>query len=85
MSGKILTTVAAEDFIGRTRELNALRRHAKGETSKRGFLLFSTPAGGASELLKQVYDKLFCEQGEVIPFYFALKKSDKTAKQAAIR
>ncbi len=85
MSRKILTTVAAEDFIGRTCELDALWRHAKDETEKRGLLLFSAPAIGVSELLKQIYDKLFGEQAEVIPFYFALKKSDKTAKQAAIR
>lgn len=85
MSRKILTTVAAEDFIGRSGELDALWQHAKGETAKRGLLLFSAPAVGVSELLKQVYDRLFGEQTETIPFYFALKKSDKTAKQAAIR
>ncbi len=85
MSEKVLTTVAAEDFIGRTREFDALWQHAKGETSKHGLLLFSAPSVGASELLKQVYDRLFLNQPETIPFYFALKKSDKTAKQAAIR
>lgn len=85
MSGQILTTVAPEDFIGRTHELEALLRHAKGESLNHGLLLFSAPSVGASELLKQTFDRLFLNQTETIPFYFALKKSDKTAKQAAIR
>lgn len=85
MSEKVLTTFAAEDFIGRTHELNALLQHAKGEASKRGLLLFSAPSVGVSELLKQTFDQLFLQQTDTIPFYFALKKSDKTAKQAAIR
>lgn len=85
MSGQILATVAAEDFIGRTRELDTLWQHAKGETANHGLFLFSAPSVGTSELLKQIYDRLFLNQTETIPFYFALKKSDKTAKQAAIR
>lgn len=85
MSGQILATIAAEDFIGRTHELDALLQHVKGETERRGLLLFSAPSVGASELLKQIYDRLFLQQTDTIPFYFALKKSDKTAKQAAIR
>ena len=82
---KILSTVAAEDFIGRTAETDKLLRHARGENSSRGFLLLSAPALGASELLKQIYDQLFYEQGEILPFYFAFKKSDKTALQCAVR
>ncbi|HSK73432.1 MAG TPA: hypothetical protein VK892_17170, partial [Pyrinomonadaceae bacterium] len=82
---KILSAVSAEDFIGRTRELDALLHHAAGEVSTRGLLLLSAPGLGASELLRQAYDRLFYEQGKTIPFYFALKKSDKTAKNAALR
>jgi serine/threonine-protein kinase RsbW len=82
---KILANVQVEDFIGRSREADALLRHAKGENSANGMLVSSAPTIGVSELLRQIYDQLFDEQGEVIPFYFALKKSDKTAKQSATR
>lgn len=84
-TGKILSTVEREDFIGRNSELDALIQHAQNRTQNHGLLLLSAPALGVSELLKQVYDRLFREQNKIIPFYFALKKSDKTAKQAAIR
>lgn len=83
--GKILATVNAEDFIGRTHEFDALLRHAKGESLSQGRLLLSAPSLGASELLKQIFDQMFFEQGEMIPFYFAPKKSDKTAAQCAVR
>jgi serine/threonine-protein kinase RsbW len=87
MSGireKILASVAPEDFIGRTGELDALLRHAKaGETG--GLLLLSAPALGASELLRQTFDQLFYERGDAIPFYFSIKKSDKIARSAALR
>ena len=82
---RILSAVSAEDFIGRTRELDALLAHAKGERRTGGLLILSAPTLGASELLRQTYDKIFAENGETIPLYFALKKSDKTAKQASIR
>jgi len=84
-SNKILATVKAEDFIGRARETEALQRHASGETKSRGLLLLSAPAAGASEFLKQTYDRLFREQSDVIPFYFAVKESDKTARNCAAR
>lgn len=82
---KILSAVSAEDFIGRTQELEALLRRAKGESAARGILLLAAPGVGASELLRQTYDRLFHRQNETIPFYFALRKSDKTAKNAARR
>ena len=82
---KILAAVSAEDFIGRKREIEAILTHAKGEKAQRGLLLSGAPALGTSELLRQAYDRLFREQGETIPFYFALRKSDKTAKNAALR
>lgn len=82
---KILSAVAAEDFVGRERELNALLRHADGKNAARALLLAAAPGLGVSETLKQTYDELFQAQNSVIPVYFALKKSDKTAKQAALR
>lgn len=82
---KILASVNSEDFIGRTREMNSLLLHAKGERRTNSLLLSSAPTVGASELLRQIYDRMFVENGDVIPFYFAVKKSDKSAKQCAVR
>ena len=65
-----------EDFVGRSTELEHLRRHARSESGGTGLLLLSAPGGGASELLRQTYDRLFHEQNEAIPFYFALNQTD---------
>jgi serine/threonine-protein kinase RsbW len=81
---KLLARVASKDFIGRTIESDALLRHAQSESSVRGLLLLSAPNLGASELLRQTYDRLFAAaENETIPFYFSLRKSDKTARRAA--
>jgi hypothetical protein len=84
-SNKILATVSAQDFIGRTGETEVLLRHAKGELKSAALLLLSAPALGSSELLKQIYDQLFHEHGKTIPFYFSVKESDKTVKNVAAR
>jgi len=85
MSEKILATISAESFIGRARETDTLLRAAKNQDSNGGILLLSAPALGASELLKQIFDRLFSEQTETIPFYFAIKESDRTARNCAVR
>ena len=84
-TAKILSTVERADFIGRKCELDALVHHALSTNQPHGLLLLSAPASGVSELLKQTYDQLFRQKSAIIPFYFALKKSDRTAKQAAVR
>lgn len=85
MSERILGIIKAEDFIGRSVELDALWQHAVGETKSNGLLLLSAPALGASELLRQAYDRLFYEQGDLIPIYFAIGETDKSAKDCALR
>lgn len=82
---KILATINAESFVGRTRELEFLHKHASGAAEKSAALLLHAPAGGASELLKQTYDRIFYEAEETIPFYFAVRESDKTAATCARR
>ncbi len=82
---KILANLSNDGFVGRSRELETLLRHAKGDGNLPGLLLLSAPCTGVSELLRQTYDRLFYEQGEIIPFYFALRKSDQSAKKAATR
>jgi serine/threonine-protein kinase RsbW len=84
-SEKILSTVESESFIGRSHQLERILKHAQGESKFYGLRILSAPAVGASELLKQAFDRLFHEQTELIPFYFALRKSDKTPKKAALR
>ena len=44
-----------------------------------------TPGAGVSELLKQTYDRLFVDQRFVVPFYFTLRREDRTAAAAASR
>ena len=82
---KILSSIEAEEFIGRNDELDLLLRHAKGLGDSRGLLALSAPGLGLTELLRQFYDQLFYEQGEVIPFYFRIDKRDQTAKQMSVR
>ncbi len=85
MSKKILATIENTDFIGRTVEFDALRGHADGEMKSNGLLFLSVPSGGASELLRQTYDQLFREQSDLIPIYFAVNETDKSAKNCASR
>ncbi len=72
-------------FIGRTMQLERLLLHAKSVTPSNGIVLLSAPSAGASELLRQSYDRLFVEQEDVIPFYFEIRTSDRTAQNAALR
>ena len=82
----ILSTVSAEKFIGRSGELDSILRHSKNQNETPGMLVFSQPAVGASEILRQVYDKIFFQtENETIPIYFAFKSSDETNERAAVR
>ena len=82
---KLLADLPAEEFVGRDRELELLRRHAFTSASPAGILLLSAPSAGASELLRRVFDRLFTQRNNLIPFYFAFDKTDKTPAQAARR
>ena len=60
--------------------------HANGESrDSNGIALLSAPSTGASELLRHVYDRLFVEQEDVIPFYFEIRSSDGPARNTALR
>jgi len=78
----IFGSVSQSAFIGREREVARLLEHARGAG---GLALLATPNCGSSELLKQVFDRLFSDQKEIIPIYFAVKPSDRSALQAARR
>ncbi len=74
------------DFIGRSVQLDRLMEHARsGGDKNSGLILLSAPSAGVSELMRQAYDRLFVEQDEVIPFYFEVRQSDRTAQGAALR
>jgi serine/threonine-protein kinase RsbW len=79
---RLLSALPAGEFFGRRREFDELMLHA---WSHDGLRLLSPPWGGSSELLKQVADTLFFDSSEIIPFYFAFKASDETARNAATR
>ncbi len=79
----ILSRVSADEFIGRTHELDEILRHAKLENDHKGLLLLSTLGDGTTELLCQIYDQLFYENGNVIPIYFSLNYNHKSVEQIA--
>jgi serine/threonine-protein kinase RsbW len=78
---KILAGRPAVDFIGRGEATERLVAHAR--SSNAGLLLLSTPGAGATELLKQTYDRLFRQQQEVIPFYFSVRPTMKSGRDVA--
>ena len=79
---RLLSALPASEFFGRRREFDELMLHAWGTG---GLRLLSPPWGGSSELLRQVADTLFFDSSEIIPFYFAFRASDGTARKAATR
>lgn len=83
---KILAAGGAEDFTGRTAELDFILRHAGDAfAAPRGLLVLSAPALEASEILRQAHDRLFDARGNKIPFYFRLKRFDGSGENAALR
>ncbi len=67
----VLGRIAPEDFIGREETLNALVSLATRGQTTRGILLLAAPSSGASELLRQIYDRLFHSfESGVAPVYF---------------
>src|SRR2546423_9980602 len=81
----LIAETGADGFVGRETEIARLLNHAEGFGSANGLALLSAPWSGASELLRQVYDHLFYEQKDIVPIYFAIKKSDATANASARR
>jgi len=88
---RLLGRVASENFIGRSdalREIMALAAPAAPAApaaQRRGLLVYAAPASGASELLRQAYDKLFRQRGGASPIYFAFTHRDQTIAAAARR
>jgi anti-sigma regulatory factor (Ser/Thr protein kinase) len=81
----ILAECPAKEFVGRRDELDRIINYASSDAVSGPLTLVGPPGSGVSELLKHAYDRLFYEQTAIIPFYFALSKSYKTARQTAQR
>ena len=84
-STQIISSINPEHFIGRTEEVASILDHANADSRKNGLAILSAPGLGLSEILRQSFDQLFCEQGEIVPFYFRFRKSDLNSKQMAVR
>jgi serine/threonine-protein kinase RsbW len=80
---KIFAGRFAVDFIGREREIERVLAHARSDSGSDGLIVLATPGAGASELLRQTYDRLFHEQREIIPFYFTIRPSYSSARELA--
>lgn len=80
----ILSNLEARDLIGRASEMERLAEYARS-ASGRGLTLLSAPGIGVSELLKQTFDRLFLDQKQIVPFYFAFRASDINPAHAAER
>lgn len=81
----LLAGVPADRYVGRLDQIDRLYLHAVSTAAAFGLRLSTPPSAGASELLKQVYDRLFREQRFVVPFYFALRPGDGSGHSAAAR
>ncbi len=81
-SERILAGRPAADFIGRTEQADRLFAHARSGTGG-GMLLLATPGSGASELLKQTYDRLFRDQQQIVPIYFAIRPAFRNGGEVA--
>lgn len=79
---RILSRVEPGDVVGRSTHFERLVECAKGNG---GLVLLSAPSAGLSEILRTTFDRLFNDRGETLPFYFEVRKSDRTAKGVALR
>ncbi len=79
----ILSDVSPESFVGRDDDLGRIVGAAK--TSRSPLIVNAPPLAGTSELLRQAFDLLFREHGEIIPIYFALRPDDGSARSTGKR
>jgi serine/threonine-protein kinase RsbW len=82
---RILGRVPPDLFLGRAAALVEIVKLAPHAAGPRGLLVLAAPAAGASELLRQAYDKLFQQHGAASPIYFQWSPKDRTAMIAARR
>jgi serine/threonine-protein kinase RsbW len=81
----ILARAAPDLFLGRDAHLREIAALAPRAPGPRGLLVLAAPGAGASELLRQSYDRLFRTHGTAAPVYFQWTARDRTAAAAARR
>jgi serine/threonine-protein kinase RsbW len=69
---QILGRTAPDELIGRGDVFEQLFDHACRIDAENAIVLLAEPFSGSGELLRQIYDRLFNEGGEIIPFFFDL-------------
>lgn len=81
---RILSRIPAADFVGRQREQDEILRFAQAGKDEKasGLLILSAPAAGSSELLRQIYDRLFVAESDVFPVYFAFQTGESSEAAA---
>jgi serine/threonine-protein kinase RsbW len=82
---KVFSQCPAPEFIGRDAETDAILSLAKSEGPPGKIVVLAAPRVGASELLRQAYDRLFLEPTDTVPFYFRFSAADRTAQRASLR
>ncbi len=80
---RILARTSRDDYFGRDIELRQIVRQASQASDARGLIILAAPGAGASELLRQSYDALFARRGNLIPIYFAFRRTGATASEIA--
>ena len=70
-----LKEFTAKQFLGRTHEIDLLRRVASeaGTGDAGSIILLGKRGSGKTELLKHLYNRLFNQPDEAIPFYYTVK------------
>ena len=82
---RLLARIPPGDLVGRGDELRAIAALAASPAREQGLLLLAAPGAGATELLRQAYDRLFGQRGGAPPVYFAWSRRDQTTVGAARR
>ncbi len=81
---RILARISTGHFVGRDHELARIAECARA-LAPVGLNLLAKPGAGTSELLKQAFDRLFNEHGDVMPVYHAVRGTDTGPREAARR
>lgn len=81
-SAQILGRLSRREFVGREADVRRVCALAQ-EGSSSNALLLGGPRVGKSEILRQSFDCLFDARGKVVPFYFALRRSQAGPEKLA--
>lgn len=69
---KVFSRLTRSEFFGRDADVRRVCALAQAPSNA---LLLGAPRTGKSELLRQCFDRLFDERGQVVPFYYSLGAS----------